>query len=1308
MGGGGKSQTSTQTVSIPPDVLARYNSVNAQAQAAAATPFQPYTGEFVAPVNATQQAGVDATSAAAGQAQPYYGAATQQLGQAQNLGQGYLGAATGAAMAGAMPVNPGGLNVGRYMNPYTQGVVNSTEAALGQQFGQQNAAQQAQAIQAGAFGGERAGLQQAQLAGQQALAESQAISPLYQANYNQALSTAQQQQGVNLAAQQANRQAVQGLGTTLAGLGQQGYTQGAGTANALAGLGTGAQAAALQGAQAQIGAGTLGQQTQQAQDTAQYQQYLQQQGYPFQVSQFLANIAEGTGALSGSTTTSTQPSSFFSDERLKYDKHKIGKTKSGLPIYSFKYKGDNRTQVGLMAQDVEKVHPEAVGESQGYKTVDYEKALRPHRAYGGGIMPADNSMGGVVHEPGAFARGGYAIGGEINPNDMLALLAQQQKSFGPFAQQGLYGGSSAGMPAGAGGAGVVPQQQMHVSHLMTAGNLPKPPQSTMSTISDEYSKLNSIANDMTGTSLSKRAGNKLFGTDSVPAQQNSQGQQTAAAQPAAPGLVQQGWDALTGSSSNQPTAMGGTGSDSAVPPSSGPYARGGGIMPRHYADGGDVEPYDLTTPSKGYVDPSVDEGDAEKNRSLAVAGKAPGAGPSGASQLSSALGLADTAVNVGSDIMDILPMFAKRGGVVPRHHYADGGGDQGGGTSGIGAAITPEQLKALSTDTGDDTASGTSDILGGVKPQQAATGSDAANQYMDYLVNQKGLDTHVAAGMLGNAYHESAGLQPNIIGDKGRALGLFQFDVGGERPVFNKWAAQNNRDITDPYAQMDFTTERLQGPYSNTLQAMQASKDPAAAAAVFMHGYERPKAGPTEALPQRMAYANAIANGDPLPTISAYTGSQPGAAGAPASQAIQDATSGQPSSGSAKDTGFFGGLGMNKQTIVPILEGLAGMAGSKSRYLGSAILEGLGAGAKSYGEQQVQQAGLESTQAQTQGVQAATQSTLSNIAKSAGIYGPDGRLTGYKVYVNGRITTVPVDEYRRAFLAGTPYQVAPEVGGMGGTNAPAPSGAQFNPSGVGSTAIPPAQNAVQALQPGVRYDAQAHADALNDANSVNISPEESRAIKANIGTAAAAASANNGTMNALTKNTAALIGNTVAGTGSQADTRAKLLSTANMIYRTISGNNLPEGYDGSDIEINKKIQTYLAGLQTSSVNQNNAGAFVSALKGVPNANLTPKALASIGSVVVLNNSRNQELQPFANQYGNDANGNLSANVYTEYNRLHGRQMQNEETNLTNLFLSAPKAVQKIASGEIPYEAAQQMLQKMYPNTPDLVRHITQR
>lgn len=79
---GGKSSTSTSKVAIPPEVLARYNSVNARAENVASTPFQSYSSDpsaFVAPLNATQNAGVANTNAAAGQAQPYYNAATQTL-----------------------------------------------------------------------------------------------------------------------------------------------------------------------------------------------------------------------------------------------------------------------------------------------------------------------------------------------------------------------------------------------------------------------------------------------------------------------------------------------------------------------------------------------------------------------------------------------------------------------------------------------------------------------------------------------------------------------------------------------------------------------------------------------------------------------------------------------------------------------------------------------------------------------------------------------------------------------------------------------------------------------------------------------------------------------------------------------------------------------------------------------------------------------------------------------------------------------------------------------------------------------------
>jgi len=356
MGGGGKggTTTSSQTVSIPPEVLARYNSVNARAETTAEQPFQQYGGEFVAPLTPTQQAGTQATNAAAGQAQPYYGAATAlTLGGAKNVG----------------PLTQG--QIGYYQNPYTQAVVNPTVQALQQQQGQQLAEQQAQAIKGGAFGGDRANLQRSQLQGQQNLALGQAIAPLYQQGYGQAVQTAQTQQGVVASDLARQMQA-----------GQQ-----------VAGLGTGAQQASLQGAQAQLAAGQVGQQTQQAQDTAQYQQFLQERGYPFQVAQFLANIAMGTGALSGSTTSGTQtaPGGFFSDKRLKNDVKEIGETHDGQPIYSYKYNGDDRTQIGLMAQDVEKKHPDAVGLMGGYKTVDYKKATegaeRTHKDMGGGLMP---------------------------------------------------------------------------------------------------------------------------------------------------------------------------------------------------------------------------------------------------------------------------------------------------------------------------------------------------------------------------------------------------------------------------------------------------------------------------------------------------------------------------------------------------------------------------------------------------------------------------------------------------------------------------------------------------------------------------------------------------------------------------------------------------------------------------------------------------------------------------------------------------------------------------------------------------------
>lgn len=61
----------------------------------------------------------------------------------------------------------------------------------------------------------------------------------------------------------------------------------------------------------------------------------------------------------------------FSDKRLKEDIQRVGKLNDGTPVYAYKYKFGGPKHIGVMAQDVEKKNPEAVGEVGGFKTVDY-------------------------------------------------------------------------------------------------------------------------------------------------------------------------------------------------------------------------------------------------------------------------------------------------------------------------------------------------------------------------------------------------------------------------------------------------------------------------------------------------------------------------------------------------------------------------------------------------------------------------------------------------------------------------------------------------------------------------------------------------------------------------------------------------------------------------------------------------------------------------------------------------------------------------------------------------------------------------
>lgn len=66
----------------------------------------------------------------------------------------------------------------------------------------------------------------------------------------------------------------------------------------------------------------------------------------------------------------------MSDRRVKTDIEPVGKLDNGLTVYSFRYKHGGPQQIGLMADEVEKIAPDAVKSLAGIKHVDYAKAVR--------------------------------------------------------------------------------------------------------------------------------------------------------------------------------------------------------------------------------------------------------------------------------------------------------------------------------------------------------------------------------------------------------------------------------------------------------------------------------------------------------------------------------------------------------------------------------------------------------------------------------------------------------------------------------------------------------------------------------------------------------------------------------------------------------------------------------------------------------------------------------------------------------------------------------------------------------------------
>jgi len=399
--GGGKGSNKTKsTFKLPPEFIKAYSESLGLARQAIQQPYTPYTGQLVAGLTPGQQQGIANIQSAQGMAMPYI-----------EEGAGY----TREAARGITPEL-----YDRFYSPYVRDVANATQANLLESAARQRSDLKSNAIGANAFGGDRAGIAAAEQARQQQLAHAQSMANIYNQGYGQAMGLAGQQ---------------------VANLGAMG--------GQLAGLGTTAQTSALQGAQAQLAAGAQEQATNQAQLQALYDQFLQEQSHPFQIAQYFANISQGLGSTAGGTSTTRAPGpnlasqliggataagnllsgvGAVSDKRAKENIEEVGQLNDGQTIYRYNFKGDPKTQIGLLAQEVEEVNPGAVMQAGGLKMVNYKDATDDAA-----------SMGGVV---------------------------------GPDA--GRQGFMNGGIPYG-GGAGIVPQSQM-----MTAGTSKIPQAATPS------------------------------------------------------------------------------------------------------------------------------------------------------------------------------------------------------------------------------------------------------------------------------------------------------------------------------------------------------------------------------------------------------------------------------------------------------------------------------------------------------------------------------------------------------------------------------------------------------------------------------------------------------------------------------------------------------------------------------------------------------------------------------------------------------------------------------------------------------------
>ena len=258
----------------------------------------PYADQQVAGLSDAQQQAITSAMQGVGSFQPYLQQGSQALGtgiEALGTGLGTIG--TAIDRAGQADYTP--TSYQDFMDPFTESVIAAQQADIARQGQMQQNQLGGTAVGAGAFGGSRQGIAQAEIARNVMDQQARTGSQLRSQGFAQAQNAAQQAAQQQLRQAQLTGQLGQTTGALGTSIGQLG--------TATAGLGQLGQQMGVQDVNSLLGVGALSQgQTQKEFDVARANS-LAQQALPYQQVGFMSDIFRGVPALQQTYSTSTTP-----------------------------------------------------------------------------------------------------------------------------------------------------------------------------------------------------------------------------------------------------------------------------------------------------------------------------------------------------------------------------------------------------------------------------------------------------------------------------------------------------------------------------------------------------------------------------------------------------------------------------------------------------------------------------------------------------------------------------------------------------------------------------------------------------------------------------------------------------------------------------------------------------------------------------------------------------------------------------------------------------------------------------------------